>query len=119
MRLGERLKVTWDVHETLLDARVPSLVLQPLVENAIQHGIAASARAGALTIRARSEAGFLVLQVRDTGPGMSREAGHTGGGIGLANTRLRLQRLYGERQQFDLSEEDGLVVTVRIPLDKS
>ena len=63
MRLGERLQVTWDVRsESLLDVRVPSLILQPLVENAIQHGIAASARAGALTIRARSEAGFLVLR---------------------------------------------------------
>jgi len=117
MRLGERLQVTWDVDETLLGARVPSLILQPLVENAIQHGIAASARAGALTIRARGEAGFLVLQVRDTGPGMSRASADTGGGIGLANTRLRLQRLYGERQKFEFVEADGLVVTVRIPLD--
>ncbi|HWN47369.1 MAG TPA: histidine kinase [Steroidobacteraceae bacterium] len=116
MRLGERLQVTWDVDESLRSVRVPSLILQPLVENAIQHGIAASARAGALTIRARSEAGFLVLEVRDTGPGMSRESAESGRGIGLSNTRLRLQRLYGERQKFDLFEEDGVVVTLRIPL---
>jgi two-component system LytT family sensor kinase len=118
MRLGERLQVTWDIDETLLAVRVPTLILQPLVENAIQHGIAASTRAGALTIRARSSAGFLVLEVRDTGPGMSRESPGSGGGIGLANTRLRLQRLYGERQKFELFEEDGLIVTVRIPLEK-
>jgi sensor histidine kinase YesM len=116
MRLGERLQVTWDVDESLLSLRVPSLILQPLVENAIQHGIATSARSGALTIRACSEAGFLVLQVRDTGPGMSRESAESGRGIGLSNTRLRLQRLYGERQKFDLFEEGGLVVTLRIPL---
>jgi len=89
------------------------------VENAIQHGIATSARSGALTIRACSEAGFLVLQVRDTGPGMPRESAESGRGIGLSNTRLRLQRLYGERQKLDLIEANGLVVTVRIPFDKS
>ena len=66
---------------------MPSLILQPLVENAIQHGIAASARAGALTIRARREDGFLLLEVRDTGPGLARESAGTGQGIGLANTR--------------------------------
>jgi signal transduction histidine kinase len=116
MRLGERLQVTWDVDDTLLSAQVPSLILQPLVENAIQHGIAARARGGALTLRARRDAGFLVLQVRDTGPGMSREPAGNGRGIGLSNTRLRLQRLYGERQKFDLFEEDGFVVNLRIPL---
>jgi two-component system LytT family sensor kinase len=116
MRLGERLQVTWDVDDTLLSAAVPSLILQPLVENAIQHGIAADARGGALTIRASREARSLVLQVRDTGPGMSRESAQTRG-IGLSNTRLRLQRLYGERQKFELFDEGGLVVTLRIPLD--
>jgi two-component system, LytTR family, sensor kinase len=118
MRLGERLQVTWVVDDTLLDARVPSLILQPLVENAIQHGIASSARGGALTIGARREGDSLVLQVRDTGPGMSPESAEAGRGIGLSNTRLRLQQLYGERQQFDLLDENGLVVNLRIPLTK-
>ncbi len=116
MRLGERLQVTWNVDDRLLASRVPSLILQPLVENAIQHGIAASARGGALTITARSEDGSLVLQVRDTGPGLSHTSGESGRGIGLSNTRLRLQQLYGERQQFELAEEGGLVVNLRIPL---
>lgn len=116
MRLGERLQVTWSVDDALLSARVPSLILQPLVENAIQHGIAARARGGALTIGARREGGALVLQVRDTGPGMSRDSTDAGRGIGLSNTRLRLQQLYGERQQFELLEEGGLVVNLRIPL---
>jgi len=117
MRLGDRLQVSWDVDDALLSVRVPSLILQPLVENAIQHGIASSSRGGALTIRARPEPGFLVLQVRDTGPGMPREPAGNGRGIGLSNTRLRLQRLYGDRQKFDLSEDGGLVVNLRIPLD--
>jgi signal transduction histidine kinase len=116
MRLGERLKVIWDLDDSLLEARVPSLILQPLVENAIQHGIAASTRAGALTIRARRDGGYLVLEVRDTGPGMPRDGAETSRGIGLTNTRLRLQQLYGERQKFDLLEENGFVVNLRIPL---
>ena len=77
--------------------RVPSLILQPLVENAIQHGIAASARAGALTDpRSAVKPAFWSCEVRDTGPGMSRESAGNGRGIGLANTRVRLQRLYGD-----------------------
>ena len=116
MRLGDRLQVTWEVDETLLSVRVPSLILQPLVENAIQHGIAASTRAGSLILRARREDGFLVLEVRDSGPGMSRESAESGRGIGLSNTRLRLQRLYGERQKFEMFEDGGLVVNLRIPL---
>ena len=116
MRLGERLKVDWDVDDELLQARVPGLILQPLVENAIQHGIAASTRGGTLTIRVRGEGGFLLLRVRDTGPGMPREPADNARGIGLSNTRLRLQRLYGERQKFDISEDNGLVVDLHIPL---
>jgi len=116
MRLGERLKVTWNVDDRLLASRVPSLILQPLVENAIQHGIAARARGGELTLTARSEDGALVLQVRDTGPGLSHTSGEPGRGIGLSNTRLRLQQLYGERQQFELVDEGGVAVNLRIPL---
>ena len=103
--------------DALLEVRVPSLILQPLVENAIQHGIAASARGGALTIRARREAGCLLLQVRDTGPGMTRESAGNGTGNRATNTRLRLQRMYGERQKFELFDDGGLVVNLRIPLE--
>jgi sensor histidine kinase YesM len=115
MRLGERLRVTWDVPPELLLARVPSLILQPLVENAIQHGIAPTAKAGTLTIRARREDAVLRLEVRDTGPGIARESQDRQMGIGLANTRARLQRLYGEGQKLELVGDDGLMVIVRIP----
>ena len=116
VRLGERLQVSWDVEPDTLRARVPSLILQPLVENAIQHGIAPLATIGRLTIRAWHEQGFLHLQVRDTGPGLSSDASERGRGIGLANTRARLERLYGGRQSFELLGDNGLVVNVCLPL---
>jgi signal transduction histidine kinase len=116
MRLGERLQVKWDVEPEALPVRVPSLILQPLVENAIQHGIAPLAKTGALTIRASRSDGFLHLQVRDTGPGLPRESPERASGIGLANTRVRLERLYGGRERFELISDNGLVVNVRIPL---
>jgi LytS/YehU family sensor histidine kinase len=115
MRLGERLRVIWDVPPELLPARVPSLILQPLVENAIQHGIAPTAKAGILTLRAGREDAFLRLEVRDTGPGVAHESQDRQKGIGLANTRARLQRLYGDAQTLELVVDDGLVVIVRIP----
>jgi len=115
MRLGERLDVEWDVDEGTLAASVPSLILQPLVENAIKHGIAALARPGRLSIRARRDDGFLLLHVQDTGPGLAPKTDGTGGGIGLTNTKDRLQRLYGARQQFELVNDHGLIVKVRIP----
>jgi signal transduction histidine kinase len=114
MRLGERLRVEWDVPSDLLMAKVPSLILQPLVENAIQHGIAATSKPGVLTIRARREDHSLRLEIRDTGPGMA-QAIERREGIGLANTSARLQRLYGERQKLELIGDDGLLVIVRIP----
>jgi signal transduction histidine kinase len=114
MRLGERLRVEWVVPPELLAAQVPSLILQPLVENAIQHGIAPASKPGVLTISARREDQSLVLEIRDTGPGVVKTMGR-GLGIGLSNTSARLQRLYGGRQKLELVGEDGLLVTVRIP----
>ncbi len=114
MRLGERLRVEWAVPPELLTARVPSLILQPLVENAIQHGIAPMSKAGVLTISARRDGQSLVLEIRDTGPGMAQPIGRQPG-IGLSNTRARLQRLYGDRQKLELIGDDGLLVIVRIP----
>jgi two-component system LytT family sensor kinase len=119
LRLGERLRVDWDIEPGALEARVPSLLLQPLVENAIQHGIAAATRPGTLTIRARRADGFLWLEVRDNGPGVASHARGRSQGIGLANTRARLRQLYGDRQSFELHVNDGLAVSARIPLATS
>jgi two-component system, LytTR family, sensor kinase len=114
MRLGDRLRVEWAVPPELLAARVPSLILQPLVENAIQHGIAPTSRTGVLSISARREDHSLVLEIRDRGPGMTNTTERRQG-IGLSNTSARLQRLYGDRQKLELIGDDGLAVIVRIP----
>jgi sensor histidine kinase YesM len=116
MRLGERLQVRWEIEPGTLPLRVPSLVLQPLVENAIQHGIAASVGNGVLTVRAQRDGDHLRLQVHDTGPGLDDSTVARSAGIGLSNTRTRLERLYGERQSLDLSADGGLLVSVRVPL---
>jgi LytS/YehU family sensor histidine kinase len=95
VRFSDRLRVVWDVPDQLRDARVPTLVLQPLVENAIRHGIARSSLAGRVEITARRSGDRLILSVRDDGPGPVPETGRPTG-VGLANTRARLERLYGD-----------------------
>jgi two-component sensor histidine kinase len=121
-RLGPRLTVALDIDPAARDARVPNLILQPLVENAIRHGIAPRADPGRIEIEARREQARLTLQVRDDGPGLG------GGpqrpfkeGVGLANTRARLQQLYGADHQFELTNGrgHGLLVRVTIPFRES
>jgi two-component system, LytTR family, sensor kinase len=113
IRFHDRLVVRMDVEERVRDAKVPPLLLQPLVENAIRHGIARKPGAGTIDIAARGIDDALEITVRDDGEG------HAGGdeGVGLSNTRRRLRELYGERQTLELlpAREGGLVVQVRIP----
>jgi sensor histidine kinase YesM len=118
VRLGDRLAVSLDVPDALLDALVPSLLLQPLVENAIRHGIADRAEGGRVTIAARGDGDRLVLEIADDGPGMSAPA--TGGGIGLSNTRERLGRLYGPAASLATRSTAGrgTTVTLTVPLRK-
>ena len=116
MRLGNRLKLEWDVAADVLDLKVPSLVLQPLVENAIQHGIASSTQPGELRIQAKRENGFLHLQVRDSGPGLPPRGGQPSSGIGLSNTETRLRTIYGDRHELRLTSENGLTVDLLLPV---
>jgi len=117
MRLGETFSVVWAVATDTLRALVPGMLLHPLVENAVQHGIAALARPGCLSIRTRREGTNLRVQVHDTGPGVreTSERAPLDGGIGLSNTKARLQRLYGDGQHLEFVNEDGLTVNVKIP----
>lgn len=114
-RHPDRLSVDWQIEPPARDALVPSLLLQPLVENAIQHGLLPRAARGRLTVSARRDDGELVLEVRDDGMGMAElsEAG-----IGLSNVRARLAQLYGKRQTFTLAagSDGGTIATVRLPL---
>ncbi|HEU4885022.1 MAG TPA: histidine kinase [Longimicrobium sp.] len=109
-----RLKVTMDVAAETMDARVPNLILQPIVENAIRHGIARSSTASLVEIGARRENGSLLLSVRDDGPGVGEDGRE---GVGLRNTRARLAGMYGDAQGLELAnvEEGGALVTIRLP----
>jgi two-component system LytT family sensor kinase len=93
VRFPDRLGIERDVAADALDAMVPSLVLQPLIENAVVHGVARGPNGGRIVIRAMREGGDLKIQVCDTGPGFPRVMHREG--IGLANTRARLAQLYG------------------------
>ena len=121
VRFQERLAVTIDVPKSLLERSVPSFILQPLVENAIQHGLTDLNRPLRVAIGARLSRGRLVLTVSDDGAGIVSEA-TTPNGFGLGNTRARLAGLYGEAASLTLSagpEGRGTVVTVAIPAEAS
>ncbi|HWA84750.1 MAG TPA: histidine kinase [Opitutus sp.] len=114
-RLGDRLELVWKIEPAVLDARVPSLILQPLVENAIRHGIAASPRGGRLEVAASRTDDQLRLEVRDNGPGLKPDADRAGDGIGLGHTRARLERLYGSHASFQLTSDHGVVASMSLP----
>ncbi|HKQ53373.1 MAG TPA: histidine kinase [Pyrinomonadaceae bacterium] len=122
-RFPDRLRVEVDVPEELLQAQVPNLILQPLVENAIRHGVAKSSSPGLVRISARRANGWLELSVEDDGPGLP--AGWlmdaSGGGIGLRNVRSRMEQLYGVRQEFSIQnvEPQGAAARLRIPFRQS
>jgi two-component sensor histidine kinase len=118
IRLGERLATKLDIAPETLDAYVPNLLLQPLVENAIRHGIAPYSARGEICIHTHRDKDRLHLQVTDSGPGLTAGKDAPGGaGLGLKNTRARLQQLYGETQQLELknAEGGGWVVRIVIP----
>jgi two-component system, LytTR family, sensor kinase len=118
-RLEDRLTVVMEIAPETLDARVPHLVLQPLVENAIRHGIAPRIEPGTVEVSATRGAadGFLHLEVRDDGPGMDRgDRARTRKGVGLANIRSRLEQLYDGEHRFELEDRPGGGVLVRISL---
>jgi len=116
VRFSDRLRPVIAVDDALLDAAVPELVLQPLVENALRHGLARREAATRLEIAARREGDDLVLTITDDGPGPA-PAGREGAGIGLANTRERLETLYGSRASLTLATAPGggTAATVRLP----
>jgi signal transduction histidine kinase len=118
-RFGDRLIVNIDIDPELLDAPVPNLILQPLVENALRHGIGPRIGVGKVDVTASQAGDLLTLIVRDNGVGLSPDklnAFHSG--VGLSNTRSRLENLYGDRHRFEFQTPPGggLVVTIVIPM---
>ena len=116
VRFGDRLVIAVDTSPDLTDALVPSLILQPIVENAIEHGMADRPDIGHVTVRATHDDTALHLEVSDDGPGLPPMPSNEGGGIGLANTRERLARLYGATGRIDTSSPNGGGVTVRLTI---
>jgi two-component system, LytTR family, sensor kinase len=114
-RFGDRLTIDWRVDESLLDSQVPSLIVLPLVENAIRHGLSPKVGPGRLTIGVRSEGPFLVLAVEDDGRGATLPLSE---GLGVGNTRERLRALYGERARvsIDTAQDAGFRARIQIPL---
>jgi two-component system LytT family sensor kinase len=118
MRFSDRLQIDFDIDPSLMNAMVPNLLLQPLLENALRHGIGRSTEAGWIRISAKRENGSLLITVSDNGAGLpSNWQMKTSSGIGLANTAARLQQLYGENHRFDIHNRDkgGVEVEVVIP----
>jgi hypothetical protein len=122
MRFEDRLAVEWDIDAALLPVRVPNLILQPIVENALKHGFSRNTSHGLLRISCKQEDGKLAMKVSDNGPGPARTivkiAEPVREGVGLNNTRSRLERLYGGDHHiaFRSPAEGGFEVTIRIPM---
>jgi two-component system, LytTR family, sensor kinase len=118
MRLGERLTVIHDIAADTLDAQVPHLLLQPLVENAVQHGVAKMTSKGEIVITSRQEEGILFLTVRDNGPGFNGVDMSARSGVGIRATQERLRTLYGDDHslKFATLRSGGAEVTIRVPM---
>jgi two-component system, LytTR family, sensor kinase len=112
--------VTMEIEPEALDVRVPNLILQPLVENAIKYTVLLQVSSGHIQIRAQRINGFLRMQVEDDGIGLQLPPDGnrpTRGGVGIANTQARLKQLYGKNHRFELGDApvSGVIVTLEIP----
>jgi two-component system LytT family sensor kinase len=106
VRFNDRMTVRFDVAPDTLGAEVPSMILQPLVENAVKHGLSRKRGAGRIEVRSRRAADTLELSVRDDGPGFGGAPASAGSGVGLVNTHARLEQLYGA-EGFEMYRGDG------------
>lgn len=122
MRFEERLRVSFNVTQEAHDALLPSLLLQPLIENAIKYAVAPSEDGADIAIHAEVKAGRLCITVSDTGPGFGASTKHSGSsGVGLVNIRERLTQAYGNDHRFELSANHphGVVVRIEIPFQRA
>src|SRR6266540_133866 len=118
VRFGDRLALAFELEPQTLSAQVPHLILQPVVENAIQHAIAPRVTRGQINIEAKRVNSLLRLEVRDNGPGITSNGGLLGiEGVGLSNVRARLHQIYGSDFRFELmnARGGGLTVVMEIP----
>jgi two-component system sensor histidine kinase AlgZ len=117
LRLGERLQIEWQIDSSLEDTEIPALCLQPLVENAIYHGIEPLPEGGLITISANQEGQKLTLKVKNP-RGEEKISLHKGNRIALENIKQRLQLVYGNEAEFNINEtKSEYLITLKIPLD--
>jgi sensor histidine kinase YesM len=118
VRFKDRLTIDMDVEPAAYEAEVPTLVLQPIVENALKYGFSQTIGPGRVSIACRVRSGMVELEVSDTGPGFPESPAHGAStGVGIANTRARLEQLYGSNFTLELTNrpEGGAFVRVRLP----
>jgi two-component system sensor histidine kinase ChiS len=123
-RFGERLRVSFDIR-VKTPCRIPPLIIQPLVENAVRHGLLPKKEGGLIKVSARKQKGFLILQVEDDGLGIPAEKvamllsdSLPGAGVGVSNVNHRLKSIYGQELLMESQEGKGTVVTVKIPFTR-
>lgn len=122
IRFGEKLNIKTDINQDTLNAAVPAMILQPITENAISHGISPYKRPGHLKVSSKRKNEYLILEVHDSGnPIQSYEKIEKSDGIGIKNTIDRLNKLYGKKYTFELinSSLGGLLVKISIPFKKA
>jgi sensor histidine kinase YesM len=121
VRFGDRLTVALELEPETLSVQVPHLILQPVVENAIQHAIAPRATRGHINIEAKRVNSSLQLEIRDNGPGIALNSDSAATeGVGLSNVRARLHQIYGSNFRFELmnAKDGGLIVLIEIPFQR-
>src|SRR5215475_10241781 len=122
VRFGDRLRVAFEMEPVTLSAQVPHLILQPIVENAIQYAVAPRTAQSQIQIKANQQNGLLRIEIKDNGPGIpSRDDSPADRGLGLKNVRARLNEIYGQNFRFELTNNPGggLIVGMEIPLHSS
>ena len=120
IRMGDRLQFEFDIEHDLQGASLPPMLLQPVVENAIKHGLEPKVEGGRVRVTARGSSEQMVLTVADNGLGFSDHADSSGAGVGLANLRERLAVLYDGRATLTVADAaPGTVITIQMPLAKS
>jgi signal transduction histidine kinase len=119
VRLGPRLRYRIEAPDAARAIRIAPMLVQPIVENAVMHGLEPKVDGGEIVLRAHADARQLVIEVADSGAGLSDKPARPGGGHGLANLRARLRSLYGAGAQVQLLENEpcGMTVRVLLPLD--
>lgn len=117
-RLKKRLEVVYEIDDSLLQTKVPPMLLQPITENAIKHGIAPHINGGKVTVSIKKKANKIHISISDTGAGYNDELKESifTKGIGLRNTNLRLEKLYGEKIMVEKNQPSGLIFSFNIPL---